>query len=89
MTTATASLPYPIGINLTVYRDDEEWDKYPRWFSRPSHQLAELFVARITLGHYRDEEGNTEPAYTYPEWCEKADQLLTEYPGCLFVYAGD
>ena len=91
--TKTAALPHPIGINMTVYRDDSNWDKYSRWFMRPMHQIRDLFVAKITLAHYVDSEGEPinggEPAYSHDEWCDKADRLLAEYPGCIFVYASN
>lgn len=83
MSTETACLPYPIGINVVVYRDDGNWNKYSKWFMRPMHQVQALLVARITLAHY---EGEDEPAYTHSEWVRKADKLVQQYPDCIFVY---
>ena len=79
------ALPYPVGINISVFRDDGEWDKYTKWFMRPMHEVVSLAVCKITLAHY---EGDETPAYTHDEWCEKAESLVTEYPDCIFVYTG-
>lgn len=87
MTTATAKLqailPYPTGINLRVYRDDGQWSNYRAWFMRADWQLSDLHVATITLAHYEEDEA---PAYTYEEWCDKANRLIAEYPDCVFIY---
>jgi len=80
---ASAVLPYPRKLTLDVYRDDARWSQYPDWFRRPSQQLNELFVARITLAHRLD---SNEPDYSYAEWCEKSARLIAEYPDCVFVY---
>ena len=79
----SAALPYPTTINLKVFQDDGQWQNYRAWFMRSSEQLTRLAVADITLGHY---EGSDEPAYTAKEWRRKADQLVAQYPGCVFVY---
>jgi hypothetical protein len=81
-----AHLPYPIGINLIVFKDDGNWDKYRAWFLRTQKQIETLFVAWITLGHY---EGSDEPDYDYESWCRKSEQLVTQYPGCIFVYGSN
>ena len=81
-----AALPFPLGIKLRVFRDDGNWDNYSAWFMRTHKQIEDLFVAGITLGHY---EGSEEPAYDHHEWCDKADRLLRDYPGCVFVYASN
>lgn len=78
-----AALPFPLGITMQVFRDDGKWDEYSAWFKRSSMDLRDLFVAKITLGHY---DGSDEPAYSHSEWVRKADQLVTEYPGCVFIY---
>lgn len=83
MTTATPALPYPTSINMTVFRDDGQWGNYRAWFLRSVEQLERLAVAKITLGHF---EGSDEPAYTAEQWRRKADQLVAQYPGCVFVY---
>lgn len=77
------ALPFPIGITITVYRDDGNWDRYSSWLMRPHHHLRDLFVARITLGH---PEGSDEPDYDSRSWGEKAKQLIAEFPNCVFVY---
>ena len=82
-TKAPAALPYPISINMTVFRDDGQWGNYRAWFLRPVQQLERLAVAKITLGHF---EGSDEPAYTAEQWRRKSDQLVVQYPGCVFVY---
>lgn len=79
----TAQLPYPIGLGVTVYKDDGQWDQYRAWFLRTQEQLKRLFMAQITLAHY---EGEDEPCYTYDEWCRKSEQLVMQYPDCIFVY---
>ena len=76
-------LPYPVGINVRVFRDDGRWDQYSAWWKRASHELRSLQVANITLGHW---EGTDEPAYTADEWAAKADRLVEQYPDCIFVY---
>ena len=78
-----AALPYPIGINVLVFRDDGNWHLYRSWFLRTQNQIETLFVARITLGHI---EGTDEPAYSHREWIAKSEQLVEEYPNCVFVY---
>ena len=78
-----AALPYPIGINVLVFRDDGNWHLYRSWFLRTQNQIETLFVARITLGHY---EGTDEPAYSHREWIAKSEQLVEEYPDCVFIY---
>ena len=67
----TAALPYPIGINVLVFRDDGQWDNYRQWFLRTQKQIEELLVARITLGHYTDTD---EPAYSHSDWVRKASE---------------
>ncbi len=83
MSHETPALPYPIGIEISVFKDDGQWDKYSRWFMRPMHQVTALSVAKITLAHY---EGEDEPAYSHSEWCRKSAQLVEQYPDCIFVY---
>ena len=78
-----AALPYPIGINVLVFRDDGNWHLYRSWFLRTQNQIETLFVARITLGHI---EGTDEPAYSHREWIAKSEQLVEEYPDCVFIY---
>ena len=80
----TACLPYPIGLEITVYKDDGQWDQSSKWFMRAMHQIVELFVAKITLRHI---EGEDEPCYSDAEWAAKAAQLVETYPGCLFIYS--
>jgi hypothetical protein len=82
----TPALPYPIGINVVVYKDDGNWDNYRQWFLRTQAQLEKLFVARITLSHY---EGIEEPAYTHAEWVRKSASLVEKYPNCIFVYSSN
>lgn len=77
------SLPYPIGIQLSVFRDDGNWSQYRKWWMRPVHQQIALQIARITLAHY---DGSEDPAYTADEWAAKADALVEQYPSCVFVY---
>lgn len=81
-----AQLPYPIGINVIVFKDDGNWEKYRQWFLRTQKQIETLFVARITLGHY---EGTDEPAYTHSEWVGKSAALVEKYPDCVFVYGSN
>ena len=82
MTTKPA-LPFPNGINLQVFRDDGKWDNYTKWFMRTHKQINELFVAKITLAHY---EGQDEVAYDSAEWVVKSNQLVEDYPNCVFIY---
>jgi hypothetical protein len=82
----TAALPYPIGINVLVFRDDGQWDNYRQWFLRTQKQIEELLVARITLGHYTDTD---EPAYSHSDWVRKASELVATYPDCVFVYGAN
>ena len=79
-------LPYPIGINIQVFRDDGNWQKYRAWFLRTHAQIEELFVARITLAHFEDSE---DPAYSHSEWCRKAESLVDDYPNCIFIYGAN
>lgn len=78
------NLPYPIGIHISVYRDDGKWENYRRWFQR--NDLPQLAVAKVTLRHTIDEKGEAEPAYTAKEWEQKAASLQVEFPNCVFVY---
>lgn len=78
-----AALALPVGLDVLVFKDDGNWDKYRSWFMRSTDQLEDLFVARITLGHY---EGSDEPDYDHNSWCRKSEQLVKRYPGCIFVY---
>ena len=80
------ALPYPIGLNVLVYKDDGRWVNYRAWFLRTQEQLNRLFVAKITLAHF---EGDDSPCYSFDEWCKKADQLLEMYPDCIFVYGSN
>lgn len=82
MTTTAPALPYPIGIQISVFRDDGQWN-YPKWWMRPVHQQLALQVARIALAHY---EGSEDPAYTAAEWASKSEALVEQYPDCIFVY---
>lgn len=82
----TAALPYPVGINFIVFKDDGNWDKYRQWFLRTQQQIQSLFVAKITLGHY---EGTDEPAYSHSEWVAKSKQIVADYPDCVFVYGAN
>lgn len=86
MTTKQSALPFPIGLNVLVFKDDGNWHKYRSWFLRTQKQIEDLFVARITLGHY---EGSDEPDYDHESWCRKSDQLVSQYPGCIFVYGSN
>jgi hypothetical protein len=81
-----AALPYPIGLNILVYKDDGQWGNYHAWFLRTHEQLKRLFVAKITLAHF---EGEDEPCYSFSEWCRKSNQLLGAYPECIFVYGSN
>ena len=83
-TTQTPALPYPIGINVTVYRDDSKWSEYRAWFLRSPSVLNELFVARITLSHFVE---SAEPTYTAAQWADKAERLVAEFPDCVFIYS--
>jgi len=79
----SAALPYPVGINVSVFQDDGKWNNYSAWFKRTNADLRSLSVARITLGHW---EGTDDPAYTAEEWVRKSAQLVAQYPNCIFVY---
>ena len=81
--TSAFSLPYPVGINVKVFRDDGNWGVSP-WFVRSNHVLRSLHVANITLAHY---EGEGEPAYTAEEWARKSREIVEKYPNCVFIYA--
>ena len=83
-----SALPFPLGVKLQVYRDDGQWDNYRAWFLRPVAVLHSLLVTRITLGHYVTESG-PEPAYSPDEWHRKAEQLVADYPDCVFVYGSN
>lgn len=76
------AIPYPTGTHITVFRDDGKWGDMP-WWRRGAAELKSLLVCRITLAHY---DGEDEPAYSWSEWVEEADQLVREYPDCVFVY---
>lgn len=86
MRTKPFALPFPLSINVLVFKDDGNWEQYAKWWMRPHWQTKELCVARITLGHY---EGSDEPDYDCDGWRRKSEQLVKTYPGCIFVYASN
>jgi len=78
-----ALLPFPNSLSLYVFSDDGNWDSYGSWFKRPWKEMASLVRARIILGH---REGSAEPDYSVEEWERKAEQLVQQFPNCVFVF---
>ena len=76
------ALRYPVGIDMTVYKDDGGWGLCP-WFMRSNNSLATLFVERYVLAHL---EGTDDPEFTAEQWATESAQLVERHPGCIFVY---
>lgn len=81
MSSQIPALPYPNKLTVQVFHDDGNWPT--QWFMRPIHEIRELFRAKIVLAHY---DGEEQPAYTVEQWRQKSEQLVAQYPDCIFVY---
>ena len=80
-----AVLSYPVSTSIKVYRDDGNWDKYDRWWQRPTYQTRDLYVVNVDLR--TDDQGDVDLSHS--EWVDAADALLRDYPDSVFIYTSN
>lgn len=76
-----AALPYPLGSEIRVFRDDGGFGR-GRWFNRSIHKLQELLVGSYSLPV--DEEGDVD--LSFEQWIAFAKELVRDHENAVFVY---